>query len=198
MNTITKHEGVKIPNRPGECTSGSLAESVSRLRTMLPPSGTLFSLLLAEGILSGCALSVAPGARRVGGVVMEASAEASAPTLEFGDKRAERRRIMNEKRYMRGARPFDKDVHEDVLEKMSETFKSELVEQMKDSTFREVSSGEGNSKVTFVLAEVLVCLASPVWLHQFDLLASVAQESHRDATRARLRCLQPRPCDGSS
>lgn len=117
------------------------------------PAPTVTLMVLA-GLRSAAALHVWGGAPiRSRALLMDASAPPAAPTLEFGDKRAERRRIMNEERYKRGAAPFDKEVHTQVVEKMSETFASELVEQMKDSTHREVSKGEGNAAVTFVLAE---------------------------------------------
>jgi len=80
----------------------------------------------------------------------------AAPLMEADavlDKRAERRRIMAEERYKRGAAPFSKDVHAAVNEKMSARFKSELLREMKESPMRELSSGEGAGKVTFMLAK---------------------------------------------
>ena len=68
-------------------------------------------------------------------------------------KREERRRIMGADKYKRGGAPFDKAIHKDVAGKMTEKFKSELVAELKESPFREVTSGEGNAAVTFQLAK---------------------------------------------
>eukprot|EP00965_Chrysotila_dentata_P090166 2976193-Pleurochrysis_carterae.AAC.4 len=59
------------------------------------------------------------------------------------DKRSERRRIMSAPNFKRGGSPFDKDIHQDVAKKMSEKFKGELVEQMRQSDLREIVKGEG-------------------------------------------------------
>ena len=68
-------------------------------------------------------------------------------------KRELRRRIMSEDKYKRGGAPFDKAIHKDVTQKMTEKFKSELLEDIKDSQLREMTRGEGNAAVTFVLAK---------------------------------------------
>jgi len=69
------------------------------------------------------------------------------------NKREERRRIMRSDRYKRGGAPFDKAIHKDVTQKMSEKFKSELLEDIKSSPVRQQTSGEGNAAITFHLAE---------------------------------------------
>jgi len=71
----------------------------------------------------------------------------------LANKRDERRRIMRSDSYKRGGAPFDKAIHKDVTEKMSEKFKSELLEDIKQSPIRQLTSGEGNAAVTFFLAE---------------------------------------------
>jgi 4-hydroxy-3-methylbut-2-enyl diphosphate reductase len=68
-------------------------------------------------------------------------------------KREERRRIMGTEKYKRGGAPFDKAIHKDVASKMTEKFKSELVAELKESSFREVTQGDGNAAVTFELAK---------------------------------------------
>ncbi len=77
------------------------------------------------------------------------------PTLSESlvDKRAERRRIMGKDEYKRGGRPFDKDTHLGVVEKMSATFRSEIVKEMGDSDLRAVTRGEGPRAITFRLAK---------------------------------------------
>jgi len=74
--------------------------------------------------------------------------EAEAPV-----KRDQRRQIMAAGKYKRGGAPFDKAIHKDVTQKMTEKFKSELVQDLKESAVREVTQGEGNAAVTFVLAK---------------------------------------------
>lgn len=69
------------------------------------------------------------------------------------DKRAERRRIVGSPDYKRGAAPFDKDVHKGVSEKMSETFASDLVKQLREDSTRQLKKGEGNGEITFHLAK---------------------------------------------
>ena len=83
------------------------------------------------------------------GVFMAAEAAAEERVI----KRLERRRIMGEERYKRGGAPFDKEIHKDVVGKMSDKFKSEVIEQMKESPFRELVRGEGAKQVTFQLAQ---------------------------------------------
>jgi len=82
-------------------------------------------------------------------------ARAAAVTMQETEiiKREERRRIMGEDKYKRGGAPFDKAIHKDVAQKMSEKFKSEMIAELKEDTFRKLERGEGNAKVTFTLAE---------------------------------------------
>ena len=68
-------------------------------------------------------------------------------------KKNQRRNIMGKKTYMRGKNPFDNSIHADVTQKMSVKFAGELVEKMKEDTFRELKMGEGDRAVTFVLAK---------------------------------------------
>ena len=106
-------------------------------------------------------LSVAHGLRMAPGygqpralarprALMQETAEAAAvePT-----KKNMRRQIMTKASYMRGGAPFEKAIHKDVSGKMSEMFAGELVEQMKQSSFRELVVGEGERQLTFVLAK---------------------------------------------
>ena len=60
---------------------------------------------------------------------------------------------MKKKTYKRGGTPFDRAIHADVSGKMSEQFASEIVQQMQEDTFREVTMGEGERAVTFILAK---------------------------------------------
>ncbi len=95
---------------------------------------------------------------------MAAGARAAAPTMDTpAVKREVRKRIMKGEDYKRGAAPFEKDIHNDVTEKMSVKFKSELVEEMKESSFREITSGEGKCSVTFELAQRLESYHVPPW-----------------------------------
>jgi len=64
-----------------------------------------------------------------------------------------RRKIMGAESYKRGGTPFDRGIHKDVSQRMSETFAGELLEEMKKSPFRELTSGEGDNQITFVLAK---------------------------------------------
>jgi len=68
-------------------------------------------------------------------------------------KRDERNRIMRTDKYKRGGSPFDKAIHKDVTGKMTDKFKSDLLEDIKSKELREVTRGEGNAAVTFVLAK---------------------------------------------
>ena len=110
----------------------------------------------SAGLQLGAASSAAPlsalssplTAARAG-VFMAAEAAAEERVI----KRLERRRIMGEERYKRGGAPFDKEIHKDVVGKMSDKFKSEVIEQMKESPFRELVRGEGAKQVTFQLAQ---------------------------------------------
>ena len=72
---------------------------------------------------------------------------------ERDTKKNARGKIMKKKSYKRGGTPFDLSIHQDVSSKMSELFASELVNEMKEDTFRELTSGDGNAAVTFVLAK---------------------------------------------
>jgi len=72
---------------------------------------------------------------------------------EMETKKNARRRIMSKESFKRGGTPFDRSIHSDVSQKMSRQFAGELVEQMKESSFRELVTGEGNRKITFVLAK---------------------------------------------
>ena len=82
---------------------------------------------------------------------MQETAEAAADLT----KKAIRRQIMTKESYMRGGSPFEKEIHKDVSGKMSEMFAGELVEKMKESSFRELTIGEGARQITFVLAKAL-------------------------------------------
>ena len=64
-----------------------------------------------------------------------------------------RRKIMGRDSYKRGGTPFDLGIHKEVSQKMSERFAGELVEELKQSDLRELNAGEGNSRVTFLLAK---------------------------------------------
>jgi len=68
-------------------------------------------------------------------------------------KKNQRRAIMSKDNYKRGGAPFERAIHTDVTEKMSSQFAGELVNQMKESSFRELVVGEGDRAITFVLAK---------------------------------------------
>jgi len=74
-------------------------------------------------------------------------------TLQGPDKKAERRRIMGQDKYKRGNAPFERSTHTAVAEKMSQAFASDLVQQMKEGTTRELVKGEGSRAITFQLAQ---------------------------------------------
>ena len=108
----------------------------------------LLWLSLAHG------LRVAPGYSQPRALVrhravMQETAEASVDET----KKNVRRRIMSKDSYKRGGTPFEKTIHKDVAGKMSELFAGELVEKMKESSFRELVVGEGDRQITFVLAK---------------------------------------------
>ena len=107
------------------------------------------SLLLLAGCAS--ALQIAAPTRQCA----NCGARAFAVTMQQPKiiKREERRRIMGEDKYKRGGAPFDKAIHKDVAQKMSEKFKSEMIAELKEDTFRKLVRGEGNAEVTFTLAE---------------------------------------------
>ena len=68
-------------------------------------------------------------------------------------KKNTRNKIMKKKSYKRSSNPFDLSIHQDVSQKMSEMFAGDLVNKMKEDTFRELVMGEGDRKLTFVLAK---------------------------------------------
>lgn len=72
---------------------------------------------------------------------------------ERDTKKNARSRIMKKANYKRGGNPFERAIHQDVSQKMSVKFASELVAQMKEDTFRELKMGEGDHSITFVLAK---------------------------------------------
>jgi len=79
--------------------------------------------------------------------------QAETDEVKKANKRDMRRRIMSEDKYKRGGAPFDKAIHKDVASKMTEMFKSELLEDIKGDQLRTMTRGEGNAATTFVLAE---------------------------------------------
>ena len=114
----------------------------------------LLVVLLWVSVAHG--LRVAPGhgqsrALARSRAAMQETAEAAADLT----KKAIRRQIMTKESYMRGGSPFEKEIHKDVSGKMSEMFAGELVEKMKESSFRELTIGEGARQITFVLAKAL-------------------------------------------
>ena len=119
--------------------------------------GMLAAALLAT---ETSALRIAPAGAPAAGAVVRASApvmqqqqQAATSDAQKVIKREVRRKIMGEERYKRGGAPFDNAIHKDVAGKMSEKFKSELLEEIKAGELRSITRGEGNSAVTFVLAE---------------------------------------------
>ena len=120
------------------------------------------------GMLAAALLATETSARRIapaGATAAGAVVRASAPVMQQQQqqaatsdaqkviKREVRRKIMGEERYKRGGAPFDNAIHKDVAGKMSEKFKSELLEEIKAGELRRITKGEGNSAVTFVLAQ---------------------------------------------
>ena len=87
-----------------------------------------------------------------GSSVVQMDAIPTVPDAEMTKKNV-RRQIMSKDSYKRGGAPFEKAIHADVNSKMSERFAGQLVEDMKQSTFRELKKGEGDREVTFVLAK---------------------------------------------
>jgi 4-hydroxy-3-methylbut-2-enyl diphosphate reductase len=70
------------------------------------------------------------------------------------DKTKERKRIMSNKEFKRGANPFGRDIHKGVAEKMKASFSSEMVREIKEeSSLQEVTKGEGDNAITFKLAK---------------------------------------------
>merc|ERR1719310_1032504 len=118
----------------------------------LAPLSSLLLLLLpqdARGFSVGAAMRRSTAGARGGARPVMQQLQEETPV----NKRDQRRRIMSEDKYKRGGAPFDKAIHKDVTEKMTEKFKSELLEGLKESSFREATRGEGNAAVTFVLAK---------------------------------------------
>ena len=105
-----------------------------------------FGLGAASGFRATVGTTALAGPHAVSTAVMSSPAE-------MESKKNVRRSIMTKDKYKRGGSPFDKTIHSDVQQKMSAQFASELVEQMKESQFRELNMGEGDSEVTFVLAK---------------------------------------------
>ena len=106
----------------------------------------LFCVLLWLSVAHGLRLAPGHGQPRVlarSRASMQETAEAAAADPEL-TKKAMRRQIMTKSSYMRGGAPFEKAIHKDVSGKMSEMFAGELVEQMKESSFRELSVGESH------------------------------------------------------
>ena len=105
----------------------------------------LFCVLLWLSVAHGLRLAPGHGQPRAlarSRASMQETAEAAAADPEL-TKKAMRRQIMTKSSYMRGGAPFEKAIHKDVSGKMSEMFAGELVEQMKESSFRELSVGDG-------------------------------------------------------
>ena len=102
-------------------------------------------------------LRVAPGHAQSRALARSRASASMQETTEAADltKKAIRRQIMTKDSYMRGGSPFEKEIHKDVSGKMSEMFAGELVEKMKESSFRELTIGEGARQITFVLAKAL-------------------------------------------
>lgn len=111
----------------------------------------LLCLLLWLSVAHGLRLAPGHGQPRA----LARSRASMQETAESADltKKAMRRKIMTKDSYMRGGAPFEKSIHKEVSGKMSEMFAGELVEQMKESSFRELSVGEGARQMTFVLAK---------------------------------------------
>ena len=82
-----------------------------------------------------------------------ASKYAGMTANERPTKKNVRSRIMKNGNYKRGGSPFDRDIHSETKEKMSEQFAGELVNQMKQDDFRELTLGEEDRQITFVLAK---------------------------------------------
>ena len=101
----------------------------------------LLCLLLWLSVAHGLRLAPGHGQPRA----LARSRASMQETAESADltKKAMRRKIMTKDSYMRGGAPFEKSIHKEVSGKMSEMFAGELVEQMKESSFRELSVGEG-------------------------------------------------------
>ena len=109
-------------------------------------SRTLF--VAATALTAADAFQLGASAPGTGGVTRGSVRMAEAAAT----KRDERRRIMGKNTFMRGATPFEKGIHADVNQKMSAKFASELVEELKESTFKQISRGEGEKQIVFKLA----------------------------------------------
>ena len=113
----------------------------------------LLCVLLWLSVAHG--LRVAPGHCRPRALarpraLMSATSEAAAAEAAALEptKKNLRRQIMTKSNYMRGGSPFEKSIHKDVSGKMSEMFAGELVEQMKQSSFRELVVAAAGCKRT--------------------------------------------------
>jgi len=111
-----------------------------------------FALCWLIGLAHGLQLPVSPtpAVARVGRLVAAESAVGDSQPIT---KKNERRRIMGADKYVRGGSPFDKAIHKETKEKMSATFAGELLEELKESAFREMVVGEDERQITFVLAK---------------------------------------------
>lgn len=66
------------------------------------------------------------------------------------DKRSVRRELMSKETFKRGSAPFP-HVQKEVSKKMSERFKSEIIDEMKELST--VTKGDGNQRISFTLAK---------------------------------------------
>jgi 4-hydroxy-3-methylbut-2-enyl diphosphate reductase len=121
----------------------------------------------------------APAARRTRHPSVTMDVDVDVPPGRADTKKNERRRIMSSTMYKRGGSPFDREIHKQVSDRMSEQFAGELLEQMKESQFREMVVGEGERQITFVLAKDFgFC-----WGVERSIeLAWAAREAYPDAT----------------
>jgi len=116
-------------------------------------------LLLLQLLAAAASFSVvaprrqAVASRRTVGETVLMQQQAETDEVKKANKRDMRRRIMSEDKYKRGGAPFDKAIHKDVASKMTEMFKSELLEDIKGDQLRTMTRGEGNAATTFVLAK---------------------------------------------
>lgn len=100
----------------------------------------------ARGLVSPRAGSMRAGVREA------RSALRMAEDRSESAKRALRRELMSRETFYRGARPFEKEVHERVTGRMTDQFKGQLVQKMSESK-QELVLGEGEKQVTFLLAK---------------------------------------------
>jgi len=120
------------------------------------PALVLATLLLAD-VCAALRVAVHPRQPHALAALASGGRRAAAPAMQQQEekvvKREVRRKIMAQDKYKRGGAPFDKSIHKDVNERMTEKFKSEVLEEIKGESFREIVQGEGNAAVTFVLAK---------------------------------------------